>query len=752
MPTIIMTKWPVKLDGSVRSKAMAFLQKLSHDDTTPGLHVEPIGGSADDRVRTGRVDQFWRAVMFRLDGNNERHYVIHGVWPHDDAITVARSVSLTVNPINGLPQIEAASPSVASAGATAPAPSALSSESAPAAISPAGSEPAAPSTPAQPAPPSEASPAPAPSEPLLVRLGRTRTELTDRLGLSADIADHALSAPNQDAITELAARHEGWIGMALIGLAVGESIESIVESLELDQPHPSSGSQEADLLEALRRPAARAQFSFIEDQEELRQVIDHGDFGAWRVFLHPMQRRYVEKSYSGPFRLSGGAGTGKTVVLVHRARALARRNPQARIVLTTFTTNLAGALRDGLAQLDARVPQVTGLGDEGIYVAGVDALASAVIRAAGADVGDAVRAVLGEDRSQPNGRTTSAGWREVLDGASTSLPPEIAHESFLAAEYALVVLPNRVTSEAGYRRVRRPGRGLALDRAKRDAVWSLIAAYRAQNRVEGTLDFAEAAAVAAAWLETAGSLADHVLVDEGQDLSPAHWQLLRAVVGDGPDDLFIAEDSHQRIYGPRTVLSRYGIKVVGRSQRLTLNYRTTAQNLRYAMSILEGADYVDLEEQPESTGYRSARSGPAPTIVPADSLSAELDEVAKQVGNWVSAGTEPSSIAVLAGDRFHCERLARGLAERGVAAAHVEREQPPKDRVAVMTMHRAKGTEFAKVVLADTGATSAERDRLESLDGSARADTELRRRSLTYVAATRARDELAVIQREGRRA
>ena len=110
MPTIIMTKWPVKLDGSVRSQAMAFLQKLSSDDTTPGLHVEPIANSADPRVRTGRVSQFWRAVMFRLDGDGERHYVIHGVWPHDDAIDVARKVRLHMNPINGLPQIDEVTP------------------------------------------------------------------------------------------------------------------------------------------------------------------------------------------------------------------------------------------------------------------------------------------------------------------------------------------------------------------------------------------------------------------------------------------------------------------------------------------------------------------------------------------------------------------------------------------------------------------------------------------------------------------
>ena len=105
MPTIVMTKWPSKVDGSVRAKAMDFLQKLATDDTTLGLHVEPIRHCADPRVRTGRVDLYWRAVMFRLDDGGERHYVIHGVFQHDRAEEIARRITLTVNPVNGFPQI-----------------------------------------------------------------------------------------------------------------------------------------------------------------------------------------------------------------------------------------------------------------------------------------------------------------------------------------------------------------------------------------------------------------------------------------------------------------------------------------------------------------------------------------------------------------------------------------------------------------------------------------------------------------------
>lgn len=719
MPTIIMTKWPVKLDGSVRSKAMAFLQKLSTDDTTPGLHVEPIQNAADPRVRTGRVDQFWRAVMFRLDGGAESHYVIHGVWPHDDAITVAGRVRLTVNPINGLPQID-------------DAPAARLAE------------------PSRPAPNLEPAPPPSTSDvPVLLRHGRTKTELVDRLGIPDAVADQALAAADEDDVLTLAQRHEGWLGMLLVDLATSDSIDDIIERLQLQEsPPPSEADENEDtrLLRSLRQPAAAAQFAFVGDQDELRRVIETGDFGAWRVFLHPEQRRYVQRSYSGPFRLSGGAGTGKTVVLLHRARELAVRDPQARIVLTTFTTNLADSLRENLAQLDPRVRQAAALGEPGVFIAGVDALAAAVVRA-DSGVADAVRDVLGEERSNPNGRVPGTRWRSALDAANTELPPEIANETFLAAEYSLVVLPNRVHNETEYLRVRRPGRGVALDRSKRSGVWSLIAAYRAQNRIDGTLDFAEAAGVAAAALHT-NPTADHVLVDEAQDLSPTHWQMLRALVAPGPDDLFIAEDSHQRIYGPRTVLGRYGVRVVGRSRRLTLNYRTTAQNLHYAMTILDGADYVDLEEQPEATGYRSARTGPAPRIEKVGSLTDELDTIASCIRSWLHDGATPETIAILVQDRFQRERLVTGLGDRGVPARAVDRERPLPGKPLVMTMHRAKGMEFAKVVLADVGLrTESEAARLSRLDDSERHDTELRARSLVYVAATRARDELSVIQR-----
>jgi len=243
-------------------------------------------------------------------------------------------------------------------------------------------------------------------------------------------------------------------------------------------------------------------------------------------------------------------------------------------------------------------------------------------------------------------------------------------------------------------------------------------------------------------------MADHVLVDEGQDLSPTHGQLLRALVAPGADDLFIAEDSHQHIYGPRLVLSRYGIRIVGRSQRLTLNYRTTAQNLRYAMAVLEGASYVDREDQPEATGYRCGpqRPGPGPGVRHHDQrrarrrggARARLDQRRRRPRD----GRDPGPRSLPAG-------TGRQQSRRTWSRGACSRPREPPDRPAVMTMHRAKGMEFSKVVLAGIGASLSATGtaRLDAMDEAERADAELRERSLVYVATTRARDELVVVRR-----
>lgn len=728
MASIIMSKPASKLDPAVKKRAYAFLEKLTEDDTAPGLHIEPIMNSADARVRTGRVDQGYRAVLFKVPQGQSVVYVFHGIWPHDEAIDVAKRTVLKLNPVNGISEIITVPPK----------------EPDPAPFEPQKIHKAAP----LPWAPAEAAPAP---PPLLAELGVTRADLVAELGIGEALADAALVAADEDALLALLTDAVEWQGLALLELAAGHSVAEVKETFSLgtSEAEPEA-SEDERLIKGLQHPAAQISFAWIENNEELRRVVEGGDFGAWRVFLHPEQRKYVDRSYGGPFRLSGGAGTGKTVVLLHRARHLAKANPHARVLVTTFTVNLADQMRTDLNRLDPDLAIAGGLGGEGVLVVGIDALANAVLKRAGAGIAPDAETVLGVAMAGVAGRTPNSAWQAAIDDAGASLPDALRSDSFFRAEYAAVVLPNLITDRQAYFKVRRPGRGVPLDRAKRAAVWDVIESYQARARIDGTIDFAEAAALAAAHCRRVGPedgyVADHVLVDEGQDLSPGHWQLLRALVGERPNDLFIAEDSHQRIYGRRLVLSAFGIRIVGRSQRLTLNYRTTAQNLAWAVGVLSGGQFVDLEEGAEkSADYRSARSGPVPRLVQCANLSAELDQAAETVGEWVENGAAPETVAVLVRDSMQRDRVVAALGERGLGVRPVDRGAIKPGQPVVMTMHRAKGTEFSRVLLfgvSQEAIPSPVQDETYSPD--ALAEALLRERSLLYVAATRARDELVV--------
>jgi superfamily I DNA/RNA helicase len=735
MPLLVMANMQQKLEKVVQLKLFAFMAKLQTDDTLPGLHIEPIVNSADARARTGRVDQKLRAVLYKIEvPSGPTTYVCAGVYEHDEGTAIAKSQILRVNPINGVTELIAAP-------AQGPAPAA----------------------------PHEAWQAPdqptASPRAFLEQFGYTTDDLTTSLGFDVATAERLLAIRAEDDLLAFAeSLPNQWQQNAALGLAVGDSIEGIKTSLGLggasanaavlaadERPDeaaisfPSEDADASELLESLTRPASQMQFTFVEDDEELRRVIEGGDFGAWRVFLHPEQRAYSTRAYKGPFRLTGGAGTGKTVVLLHRARELAA-DTSARIVLTTFTRTLAGMLDRDLRRLDPQLSRAEQLSETGVLTAGIDQLAHAVRDAAEPTGWErASIEALGWDAERSASLVSNAtGWDEALFDAKPDLPSELLSPAFMESEYLQVILPSGVTSRADYFAARRPGRGVALDRTKRAQVWSVVEQFRRNARAHRRLSWAELSSVAAAYLDAHPEErpADHVLVDEAQDLTPSHWAMLRALAGEHGNDLFVAEDSHQRIYGQRVVLSRLGIKIVGRSRRLTLNYRTTQQNLRYALGVLEGGEFTDSEGAAQDEhGYRSARLGPEVQVRGHQTPAAQYDALAAQIEEWTAQSGDPESIAVLVRTKTATETVVQQLATRDVPAT----EKSARGKVRVMTMHSAKGLEFSRVVLFDVSeGVVPNKLALQHAAPEERADAELRERSLLYVAASRARDELIV--------
>ena len=814
MATILLpsskTKDATAKDPSLRAKIGPFISKLSTMTTSSGLHLEPIRGSRDRRVRTARVTDFYRAVLFELAADGEVVYVIHGIWPHDEAIKIAESVTVHVNPRNGITEVvnvgdligldpraveEARRTAQAELAAAQREADELARETA--RIQAANAEARrrneeaargadAGSAPTQ-APGTEsvgtgsqrgeggtaagvalgaaavpgAVVVPSRDQAPVWPDGLTVEMLHDELGIDVRLGAAALAAQRESQLLDLASTARvPWQGEALLNLATGATIEEIREDFGLRPSRDVSAEPtDADLIEGLRTRAARSTFTWLVSDEDLRRAIEGLSFAEWQLFLHPQQRALVERRANGPMRVSGGAGTGKTVIAVHRAVELAKRDKvdgqEPRILLTTYTRNLADDLRRQIAQLDPRLPFTEKLSEPGVMVSGLDRVARMILQQAGARISPIAQEVIGQPRGRVLTYPRENVWQEVLTLMGDELPEGLRSADFLESEYELIVLPQRVTTLKQYLRVRRPGRGVALDRSKRAAVWKAMERYRDRSADLGVTSFDEQLALAAAWLDHEATLGTprpfrHVLVDEAQDLTPAHLQLLRALVEPGPDDLFLAEDSHQRIYGKKITLSHYGIQVRGRSRRLTRNYRTTRQNLDVAFGILDPGTYEDMEGQAEEHHYVSPRSGPEPLLLHATDRADELSKAAELLTVWLeqdrdSEDSAPESIAILVRDRYQRDAVVNGLAQHGIEVRAVDREAAGRGRPVVMTMHRAKGLEFRKVLLFDVSKNAIPRPlRDQQYSDADHDDALLRERSLLYVAATRARDQLAI--------
>lgn len=678
----------IDVDGSIKAKAWDFLTKLNQNAELTGLDVKIPKGPADKRVRTARVDLNYRAVLFAVSDDPEPMWLLAAIRPHDQAYEEAQSLVLDINPANGA--MELTRPAKIDATVTEYRKRTV--------------EPDAPQV-----------------------LPFTPEELVG-LGINAEVAAQAVRLTSEDDVLGLAADLPEWQQQALLDLATGTSLQAVRASYELDY----TAAPSADPLEAVQRATSRMEFVYLEGDDELRRMLE-GDFAAWRTYLHPTQRDLAYRStYNGPFRLAGGAGTGKTVVALHRAAFLVRKSPTARVLLCTFTRNLAAQL-----QLDIR--GLLGAGEsERIDVRGVDQVVRRVVE----HVDGAPGQPLGE-------REQEQLWEEAVHaaGVPADLAPHLG-PAFLAGEYRTVVLALTEHTRDAYLKAKRTGRGLRLNRVQRAAVWRAVEAFERAVETSGRATFDVLAARAARLVGDADvERYDHVVVDEGQDLHAGHWRVLRGLVASGPNDLFICEDGHQRIYGERVVLGHFGIETRGRSRRLTLNYRTTRQNLRFAMGVIGDESVVDLDGDAETVaGYRSAFTGPTPELHGFASDGEEARFAADTVRRWIDGGVSPAAIAVLARRSAEQERARLALKDASVPVELLQRDGPGNaDSVKIASMHRAKGTEFSRVIVigAEAGVVPLDwvvEGRPEPEYSAARG----RERSLFYVACSRARDQLIV--------
>jgi superfamily I DNA/RNA helicase len=489
-----------------------------------------------------------------------------------------------------------------------------------------------------------------------------------------------------------------------------------------------------DYLAAVNRPATPV----TTDDEALQAMLDE-PFARWQVYLHPAQRKLVERNYTGPTRVSGGPGTGKTIVALHRVAHLAEQLPNGAdrpILLTTFNRNLAADLRARLLTLGgekvvSRVDIVT-----------IDKLASLVVREAG----------LGAGRRHIDDTRAVDEWRDMLfELGAQRWDPE-----FLNAEWGQVILGQVLTSRADYFLARRAGRGRTLTRADRDQIWQLAERFTLRLEEKGVWTWRQIAAAAAraemdradrAVTGAAGFRYRHVVVDEAQDFNPAHWKMLRAMVAPTSNDMFIVGDTHQRIYDNYASLGSLGINIRGRSSRLTRCYRTTRQILAVALELLTGESYDDLDGGEDTlAGYRSLLRGERPRLLGLRTWAEERDAIVAQLRTWGPA--VDGSIAVCLPTKDMVADIVARLDADGLPVAEIGPDGPKRaDGVHVGTMHRFKGLEYQRMILggvSDGLVPRAAIARYADADPTRYQRERARDRSLLFVAATRARDDLAV--------
>ena len=753
----------------IRTEILDFIIKLQNNPVNPSLHIEPIHASVDKRVRTGRVTLQYRAVLIELHGTDGKHFLLLAVLNHDDAIDYAKKVKVGVNPVNGSFEViqETAAPDdvdveaeiesrARKLAAEKVAQLQVEQETTQKTDDP---EPDASDATADPEPAAAAAPATPPRE-TLAALGITDEALLDDLGLSPIALEAIRRARDEEELDGLLSPGPAWELDAVIGLLSGMTIDEVISDLGLhmtdtaDVDKRTGEATDDEIIDTVRKST-----QWIEPSEtELREIIETGTFAQWRVFLHPSQKAAVNGNHSGSARLIGGAGTGKTVVLVHRAKHLLDQ-PQPngkvpRVLLTTFTRDLANQLKTQMNLLDPIHPEASSHGSPGLTVMGIDQLVSAVLRnAQRSEIEGALQDELGiSTYFFPSGLTGAAAdqlWRDSAESFVGKLSAEKLHPTFLSDEFIDVILTRSITDERDYLRVSRKGRHTPLGRHERKTVWAITRSFVHKCTLEKRLPFPALAVLAASILEKrAHPFFDHAIVDEGQDFHAGHWRFLRAITAVGPNDIYFAEDSHQQIYGHRLVLSNYGIHTRGgASRRLRLNYRTTAENLSFASAILDTEEWYDSAGEPDTLkGYRSLRRGVPPTVHATANKTEESAVIVRTVQDWLAEETPSMHIGILARARDRVRELTAALSENDITVS-TDRSGASTIRaeVSVMTMHNAKGMEFTHVILAGVSDKAVPMMTLaKGMPDAERDDFMQRERALLYVAASRARDELVI--------
>jgi mRNA-degrading endonuclease RelE of RelBE toxin-antitoxin system len=649
---------------------------LQMNPMTPGMSFHALTKARDKNFHSIRINDDIRLIVHRTDASFLLCYVDH----HDKAYDWAQRRKLEVHPKTGAAQLVEVRERVEEI------------------VIPRYVEgPAAPLPEAKPKPPLFA--------------GFSDDKLLS-YGVPPDWIAEVKSA-NEDTLLEIAERLPREASEALLELATGSEPKSA--------PVAPQGANPFEHPDALRR------FRVMADVDELKAALDF-PWDKWTVFLHPAQRQLVERDYSGPARVSGSAGTGKTIVALHRAVFLAKRSPESRTLLATFSDTLANALHDRLRRLLASEPRLA----ERMEVGALNAVAERLY-------------------VQQFGKAKFAGPGELgpIIGKAIAEHPQVKlSAAFIASEWWEIVDANQVATWEAYRDVKRLGRKTRLSEKLRLELWSVFEQVNRDLAAGGWVTYAGVfSALASRFKATGRPPFDFVVIDEAQDITPMQLSFVATIAGAKPDGLFFAGDLGQRIFQLPFSWKAAGVDIRGRSRTLTVNYRTSHQ-IRQRADRLLGPEVSDIDGNTETRkGTVSIFNGPDPLIRRLSSQAQERDEVAKWIKDISKQGVAAHEIGVIVRSEAELGRATDAIAASGLHFRVIDTNSTSANgKVCVCTMHLAKGLEFRSVaVMACDDDIVPLQERIDDItDEADLAEVYATERHLLYVAITRARDHLLI--------
>ena len=661
-----------KLRGDEQKAVKTTAFDLQMNPASPGMQFHKLDKSRDKNFWSVRVSSDIRLIVHKTDSSLLLCYADH----HDDAYRWAERRKLETHPKTGAAQLVVIREMVKEI--TVPAYVAVER--------------------------------PAPPKPLLFA-SMSNDELLG-YGVPAEWLDDARQA-NEDTLLDLADHLPNEAAEALFDLATGVTPQ-------VAEPVPADS-------DPFEHPDAQRRFRVMTNVEELERALNY-PWEKWTVFLHPAQRDLVERNYAGPARVSGSAGTGKTVVALHRAAHVARSYPNARVLLTTFSIALARNLRQKLKRLIGDGPELR------------DRIAVRAIDEVGLDL---YESACGRPKVP-----TASMLRALLKAASESGETHRFSMRFLESEWHEVVDAWQIDTWEAYRDVARLGRKTRLGEKQRAVLWSIFDRLRSDLNERGLVTIPAVFASATECLGTGATMpADFVVIDEAQDISVPQLKFLAALAGNKENGLFFAGDLGQRIFQTPFSWKSLGVDIRGRSRTLRINYRTSHQIRRQADRLLP-PELSDVDGNTEQRrGTVSVFNGPAPSI---EVLGSEQEEIAT-VGKWLAdrskEGVVPHEIGVFVRTAAQFPRAIQAVEAAGLEVIELkEGVETNADSVPVGTMHLAKGLEFrAVVVMACDDEIIPLQERIEAVgDDADLEDVFNTERHLLYVACTRARDHLLV--------